>query len=256
MSRTNLQKLILKATNQLPVEKCFLNDLEMTMERCSETRTPSQTYKPSSLNCMRNMYYQKIGEVPVRSFSAQLTGMGESGTARHDTIQKWVSKMRKAGFDCDWIDVADYIKEKKPAGTIVVSQQGMETKCFNEIYGLSFLCDGIIRYRGEYYILEIKTETSHKYQTRTDAADDHKTQASCYSLCLGINKVLFLYENRDTCDKKPFIVHVTDEMRMDRVVHKIETTDEYVRQRQAPPKSTNKSDCKYCNYAAACRREG
>jgi len=253
----NIHRLIEAAQKELPVEQEFLSDLKAAIERSEESRLPSRTYKPSSLICLRNMYFQVIGQQPdEEKADSCLIGICQTGSARHEHLQQAIASMKKLGIDCEYIDVEKFVNSRKPKGTKVVQKQGMETKCYNEILNMSFLCDGIIRYKGRYYILEIKTESLYKWQTRNAPADDHITQASCYSVCLGLDDVIFLYENRDNCDKKCYLVHVTDSMKEERVVGKIAECDSYVQKLIPPPMTENKRACNYCGYKSACRKVG
>lgn len=253
----NIHNLIHQAVEVMPAEQAFLADLIAVIERTSETRTPSKSYKPSSLDCLRKMYYQVVGEPPaVGQEDHGLIGMSETGSFRHGIVQQAVMNMQKMGIDCEWISVADYIKKHKPAGTIVVKECGNETKCYNSILNMSFLCDGVIRYKGKYYILEIKTEVSMKWATRKAPDDQHITQATCYSVGLGVDDVMFMYENRDLCSKKSYIVHVTEDMKQERVVGKIAECENYVSKLTPPPKTTVVKHCRYCKYKTACRRDG
>ena len=253
---SGIAKLIKASKNASP-DTSFLNELIRTIENLDEKREPSRAYKPSSLGgCMRNMYFQMVGaKLDGTPTDYCLIGICESGTDRHDAIQKYVSKMRSQGFDCDWVDVEEYINEFKPEGTTVIEKQGMETKCYNEIFNLRFLCDGIIKYKGEYYILEIKTESTYKFSSHDEPYAEHKVQATTYSMAFGIDKVIFLYENRDNTSKKTYLIEVTEEMKQ-KVADKIFTCDDYIAKKQAPPKSTNAKDCQYCNYKKACREAG
>lgn len=245
---------LIKASQSASPDVSFLNELIRTIELSDEQRIPSKAYKPSSLGgCMRGMYFQ-MTETPLDGTPTEYTliGICESGTDRHDKIQNYVASMKAHGFDCEWVDVEEYVKGFKPEGTTVISKSGMETKCFNEVFNLRFLCDGIIKYKGEYYILEIKTESTYKYNSHDAPYADHKVQATCYSMAFGINKVIFLYENRDNTSKKTYLVEITDEMKQ-KVADKIFTCDEFVKKLQAPPKTDNVKDCQYCNYKKACR---
>lgn len=69
MARTsakNIFKLIDIANNELPIEQQFLNDLKTSIEKTAakNSKKPSQTYKPSSMNCVRQMVYQVLGIEP------------------------------------------------------------------------------------------------------------------------------------------------------------------------------------------------
>lgn len=254
----NVLNLVDAAKEELPIEQQFLADLKASIELNDSkgARKASQSYKPSSLHCIRNMYFQITGAQPEADrASSELIGICESGTDRHDRIQKAVMQMKENNVDCEYVNVANFVKERNLTDLEVISQQGNETKLYNKALNISFLCDGIIRYKGKYYILEIKTETSNKFWDRHDVNPDHILQGTAYSVNLGLNDVLFLYECRDNCGKKAFMLHVTDEMKMD-LVGKITDCDGYVSRLIPPPKpqDISKKACAYCQYANLCKR--
>ena len=182
-------------------------------------------------------------------------GICESGTARHEMLQNYVMKMKDAGFDWEWIDPAKYVEEKNVPNMKLISHNGNEVKFFNSRYNMRFLCDGIVRLGDRYFILEIKTESCFKFDRHDDAWNPHKLQATCYSLCFGIDEVIFLYENRDVCSKKAFLVTVTDEMK-EAVEDKIAEIDKAISEGYVPLKEETTSNCQYCDYRRQCRRDG
>lgn len=256
MALKNLGKLVKNITENKPVHEQFLYELNDTIARLQEPHKPSKSYKPSSLGgCKRNVYFQIQGvEQDKQKVDSNLAGICEAGSDRHEKIQTWVSKMSEAGYDCEWIDVEKYLKAFPVTGTSVVKKSGMETKCYNSILNMSFLCDGIIKYLGNYYILEIKTEASFKWNGQTKPFEKHIVQATCYSCCLGIDDIIFVYENRDVCSKKAFLTHVTNEMKESLVISEINEIDEYVNTNTVPPKTDHINECKYCNYKETCKR--
>lgn len=260
-SRALLNVLNLVNKEELPIERQFLDDLKASIELDDQKgqRKPSQTYKPSSLHCIRNMYYQVIGaEAKGERASCELVGICQSGSDRHERLQRAVQSMKDNNIDCEYCDVAEYVKTHNLTSDIdIVSKQGMETKLYHKTLNMSFLCDGIIRYNGKYYILEIKTETSNKFWDRKDVNPDHVLQGTAYSLAFGIDQVLFLYECRDNCSKKAFMLNVTDEMR-EALKNKIFSCNMYVRSETPPPKpdDISKGACAYCGYSEVCKQDG
>ena len=261
MARKGLGKvmqLVKTVNNELPVETSFLNDLKRTieLEEKKNLRKPSQAYKPSSMNCIRCMYYQVIGQEPDASESSYcLVGICNSGSDIHVRIQTAVEAMKNNDIDCEYIDVAEFVKQRGLTDIEIVSKQGMETKLYHKKYNMSFLCDGIIKYKGRYYILELKTESIYKWQSRKFVDEKHFNQATAYSLAFGLDKVVFIYINRDLLDMKAFMLEVTDDMRMD-LVGKISNCDEYVKQLKVPPKpDIDKKQCTYCVYKNRCNKE-
>lgn len=261
MARNSLKsvcRLIQSTREEVPIEKQFVTDLKRSIELNDQkgSRKPSQTYKPSSMNCIRNMYYQRVGAKPQSESSAVLVGICESGSDRHERVQEAVSRMKENGIECEYIDVADFVKQRELSDLQIVTKQGYETKLFHKTLQMSFLCDGIIKYKGKYYILEIKTESIHKWLNRTDVADEHKNQATAYSTSFGIDNVILLYINRDNCDMKAFMYNVTNENKQI-LVGRINECEEYVKTLTVPPKPLDvpKKSCSYCGYRQQCGKD-
>lgn len=259
-SLKNVIRLLDNANKELPVEKSFVQDLKRSMEKTAdkEAYKPTQRYKPSSMKCIRNMYYQVAGIDPdPQESSACLIGICNSGTDIHERVQNAVAQMKDNDIDCEYIDVAEYVKSRNLDYLDIVKKQGNETKLYHKKLNMIFLCDGIIRYKGKYYILEIKTETIYKWQMRKGVAEEHKIQATAYSTALQIDNVLFLYINRDNTDMKGFMFNVTGDMKQE-LIGKIDECDSYVSRMIAPPKPDNftAKDCQYCSYRQQCRKDG
>lgn len=261
MSLKNLAKMISQANKEKTPEQEFLFMLNQTISRLHQEnkRQPSKSFKPSSLGgCWRRLAYEVSGAPMDKGEMEEASSVGilESGTDRHDRIQKSVMEMKRLGYECEWIDVEEYLKRRPVEGTSVVSKNGNETKLKNEVLNLSFMCDGIIKMNGKYYILEIKTEASFKFMSRADVVEMHKVQATCYSVGIGIDNVIFLYENRDVCSKKSFLYEVKPQDKQDRVIHVIETVNAYLEAETVPPKTKQNSHCKYCPFKEQCSKDG
>lgn len=257
-SMKNVFRLIDMANEELPIEKQFLNDLTASIEKSIENRKPSQTYKPSGMNCERQMVYQVLGVEPEdKGMSYQAQGICESGTDRHIRIQQAIEKIKETiGVDCEYIDVAEFVKQRNLPDLEVVAKSGMETKLYNTRLNMSFLCDGIIKYKSKYFIFEFKTETADKFYRRTDVDESHYNQATAYSINFGIDNVLFVYENRNDCSKKSYIFNVTDDMK-EKLIGKLTNCDTFVKQLKIPPKPVeiNKKTCAYCAYRNRCQKD-
>lgn len=258
-SLKNVMRLIDTAKDMLPVEQDFLSDLKRSieLEAKNSERLPSKTYKPSGMNCIRQSYYQLTGTVPDNiDQNYTIIGICNSGTDIHLRIQTAVSKMKELGMECEYVNVAEYVRTHELTNLDVISQQGMETKLYHNALNMSFLCDGIIKYRGHYYILEIKTESSYKFMNRKAVDPSHYNQATAYSIAFGINDVLFIYINRDVLDMKAFLFTPTNEMKQDLIGY-IEVCNEYIKSFKIPPKPDNvaKKTCGYCIYKDRCSKE-
>lgn len=257
MSLGNLAKLINAANEKKSPEKVFMDAYNSTLIALDEPRKPSKFYKPSSIGgCPRNVYFQRIGTEQDKNsgVSPEIMEMGHSGTDRHERIQKVVMNMRKHGFDIDWIPLDKFLESRPVEGTKVVSKVGAEYKLFNEKYQLSLMCDGVIKLESVYYILEIKTEVSFKWQGRCEVSVTHIPQACSYALVLGIPRILFLYENRDMLKKKPFVIEVTPKQIQETVLDPIIFIEKHIMDGVIPDKTDSPNLCKYCRYTEECKK--
>lgn len=263
MARNSLKgicRLIDQANEKLSPEQSFLNDLKKSIEMSAEAdkKKPSQTYKPSSMKCIRNMYYQRAGLEPDDELSSYCSvGICNSGTDIHIRIQAAVENMKNHGIDCEYIDVADFVKSRNLDYLEIVEKSGMETKLYHKTLNMSFMCDGIIRYMGQYYVLEIKTEASFKWTGRTATDPAHYKQGTAYSVAFNLPKVMFLYVNRDILDMKAYLFIPTDTMK-EELVGTIEECEGYVNRMICPPKPADlpRNVCNYCSYKTQCRKDG
>ena len=262
MARSSLKSVIRaieKANTEVPIEQQFIDDLKRSieLEDMKNARKPSATYSPSGMGCIRAMYYKRAGvDVPEGTAGYSMIGVCESGTDRHERIQNAVSKMKDNGFDCEYIDVGEYIKSRGLDIYLdIVDKCGNETKLYDTIRNVSFLCDGIIRYHGKYYIVEFKTEASFKWRDRKGVDPKHYNQAITYSLELQLDSVIFVYINRDIIDYKAYLFNVSESDR-ERIKALIDTCENYVVNKELPPLPEDASDkkCMYCAYQELCKR--
>ncbi len=253
----NLARLLDSVNEKLSPEQAFICDLKRSIELTDKKnqRKPSQTYKPSSMKCIRNMYYQVTGEeLDSNETTYCLVGICNSGTDIHVRVQQAVDDMKNNGIDCEYVDVAKYVIDNEVPDVEIVSKNGMETKLYHKKLNISFLCDGIIKYKGHYYILELKTENSYKFGMRKGVDENHYAQGTAYSFIFGIPQVIFVYISRDNLDMKCFMFEPTEEMKSN-LVNKIVDCDGYKERMEVPPKPEN-AKCTYCNYKKACARDG
>lgn len=254
---------VLTKEQAVPLDLILLHDLEDTIARESErSNLSSMSYKPSSLKCPRQMYYQVIGfkrgEIKEEQ-APNLVGICETGTHRHEDIEKYIMKLNKYGYKWEYLDVAEFIKERNLTDLEVLKKSGCETKVFNKKLNMTFLTDGLLRYtnnNGETktVIFEYKTETSRKFYNRVGIAPEHIPQGVAYSINFGLDEEIFIYENRDTCEKKAFTLKITEDMRNE-MLEKIKKVDDCIATKTLPPKSTDTSPCRYCIYSQYCRRD-
>lgn len=239
----------------------FIDDLYGTIKQVEtkNSHPTSRKFKPSSMKCPRNMQYQIMGVEPETDLiNPSMVRIGECGTDSHLRLQKWICKMKEYGYDCEYVNVAEFVKSRNLTDLEIVKEptgDDMETKLYNKKYNISFMCDGIIKFFNRYFILEIKTESTYKNAKRTAMAEEHIPQICAYYLSFKIPDIMMLYEDRDTCNHKAYSLTVNDQMVWDNVLSKIEEVNSCVEQGTiaTPLKSNN---CKYCNYKHQCRKDG
>lgn len=234
-----------------------LDDYIVAYDKANNISHGSNFYKPSSIHaCMRNLYYMRKCVSAREEMSQQSISICANGSWRHEILQDYViSLSNEGGGDIEWIDPIEYIESNNITDkykTRVIQRNGNEVKLFNETYQLSFMCDGIINLRGKIYILEIKTCTGFIFSKLVDAKEDHKMQATCYSMSLGIDDVIFLYEDRGVLNHKGFHHKVTPAAKLE-VANRIADCEEYVLHNELPAKEKDK--CKYCKYKEYCRKD-
>lgn len=257
------------------IASLFLKRIEEAIIKLEPEYKPSIYYKPSSLICLRQMYFTRKGIPPEDEVkSPSLIGICESGTDRHNRIQNVLNEMKNLGMEFEYIDVETYVKEHNLVDIEIKEKKGMETHCFNKRYNISFFTDGIIKYLPEnkYYIFEYKTEVSQKFQNRDQQELIHETQASAYALSFGIDDTLFVYEDRNFCNKKCFHYHVDQEDKKKKVADRINLCEDYLSKNIVPPKLKNTDIdpsftggvdrlsgpsakiCQYCKYKGECQK--
>lgn len=253
-------------TQKLPPNKQFCVDVMSAIERKNvlEHRKGSPWYKPSSLHCMRDMYFTRIGaEEDVSTTEYKSIGMADTGTRRHEAIQDILLDMTRLGYDWEYVDVADYVEMKQAQGkctTLIVKERvGAETKLFDTALKISFRCDGIIKQisTGEYFLFEFKNVASFKFNTLEDKIlDQHHNQVVCYCTALDLEKAFVTYEDRNMCELKvPELFIVTPEMKQE-LTDRIFECEGYVERLIPPPKEESSHNCRWCKYKSLCKKAG
>lgn len=249
-----------------PLNKAFLTDLMKAIEQkdLSSRRKPSRYYKPSSFVCLRQMYFMRTEANPDgRRSEYNGIGMADTGSRRHEAIQDVLIEMDALGYDWKYMDVEDYLAEqwsKQECLNIEVKgKRGAETKLFDNVLQLSFMCDGIVKRisTGKYYLFEFKNQISFKYNGKTKVDAEHIDQITCYCTALNLDSAFVVYENRDSCELEcPELIEVTPEMKQDRVVNKIMECENYVSRLIPPPKHPDTKPCRWCDYKTECGKAG
>ena len=247
--------------------------------------------RPSSLTrCLRKLVFEYQGVEEERSYDGT-PRIGESGTDAHTRIQGYIMKMKEHGHDITFMSVEEYLekfpnpdleiideaKDHKITFVDVVKNEihyddkvkslteymeryrGPETLVYNKRTKSRFKTDGIILWSGKYYVLEIKTENTtkfNKHKTTKEPYEKHKLQGTYYgSEAFGIDRVMFLYEHRDTCKFFVSIFKITPEDKK-LVRYLVDETLRYGDNGWIAPRTVDKDECRFCPYLDRCTKIG
>lgn len=237
-------------------EDAFLKGYEAAVVKYEEEHKqpiPADYFRPSSMyGCERMLYFMRTGEEQDKEeHDINLMEICHSGTDRHLRIQHLVESMEGVKT----LDLEEMVKEAQAKGVntdfVGWNEDHTEARCKNDELSIWFQPDGVLNFMGKDVILEIKTESTYQHSKRYEPKMDHKYQATCYGLGLGIDYILFFYEDRNFCSKKPYLWKITEEMK-EEVRGKIQRVNFYIAHKEAPP--ADKDKCTYCRYKEACKR--
>lgn len=212
-----------------------------------------RTFAPSAFRCPRVSWFRLRGVQPdiqkkpdrVMEFAAEV------GTACHETIQRRL----KANLGDDWMSVKQYLAEHPIQSKYELEEEELETKISIQDPPVRFACDGIIRWNGKIYFLEIKTSEFASFDELTSPKSQHIEQIRCYSALLGIEDVLVLYQDRQYGELKCYEVHVSHDERQ-AVLDKMKYVQDMVEANLAPeklPKGDPWCSSSHCIYYNKCK---
>lgn len=243
-----------KHAGSVAFEDEFLKRYEEAVKRQEEKDrqpVPTEYFRPSSMyGCERMLFFMRVhGNGSVEDMDVKLTEICTSGTDRHLRIQHIVESMEGVIP----LDLEEIVKEANQKGIhtefVGWNEDHTEARCKNDDLSIYFQPDGVLNFMGKDVILEIKTESTYKHNNRFEPELNHKYQATCYGMGLGIDYILFLYEDRNFCGKKPYLWKITQEMK-EAVVSKIHAVNKALELKEPPEKRDDK--CTYCRYKHEC----
>lgn len=167
-----------------------------------------QTIAPSAAYCMKQNWFRLRGVQPdkVNKTDRGLDFTAQLGTACHENIQLLLSEV----LGEDWLDVGQYLESISPSFSYTVEKFGFESRIAITNPPIRFACDGIIRWRGKIYLLEIKTAEFSSWDSLTGPKDIHIDQVKSYASLFGIHDVLMIYQDRQYGGLKCFEIHISD----------------------------------------------
>ena len=223
-----------------------------------------QTFAPSQMRCDRVSWFRLRGTQPdtITSPDPALSFTAQMGTACHEAIQERLSVNLNRHNDSEWISVEEWVKSNPDYFAdydMDIKQKGHESLIdLRKPFPVSFACDGIIKFEGKVYLLEIKTAEFSSLNDLIEPKPKHMDQIKCYSTLMHIPNVLFLYQDRQYGQMKCFEVEVKD-YEWEAVKYKMQTVMDLVEANIAPEGlPVGDPDCNQnmCPYYNVCKQWG
>ena len=233
----------------------FLDFYETSLDnfiRSEESEKPSQTFAPSSIRCKRVSWFRLRGVAPESEAKVDraLQFTADIGIACHHIIQSTLINSLKG----DWLDVKEYLSRLNPPYKYSCEQLGFETRISIVDPPIKFAPDGIIRFKGEEVLLEIKSCEHSSFEKLSDIKPNHLDQVKCYCTLLHLHRAVVMYIDRQYGDIKCYEVIVKDSDMRD-IWNMFKEVQECVKNNIAPPKPKDTRYCtpSYCRYYNRCK---
>lgn len=225
--------LILEKTGFAPeAEFNFLLEAEkrLVSQKIVPIPTADTKYRISGLSkmCPREQVLRARYQVEKKEIiDAKLQRVFDFGHAFHSMIQnEWFGRWgwQWGSWKCDncpTVYTESYRPEKCKCGSSGFVY--VEPVVADPQHNLTGHCDGIIKRRGQKYVVEFKTANSQVYQflVKNQPLKDHVDQINLYMHYLGIAQGFILYFNKDDAAWKVFPVKLEPE-RVRKLLRKIE----------------------------------
>ena len=219
----------------------------------------SKNFAPSSFRCRRTQWFRLRGVQPdkPKTADAVLDFTATVGTALHKMVQETLQYAMKER----WIDVAKYIQNNVPDAykyTTTPSDDSLETLVTVSDPPVRFACDGIINWKGETILLEIKSSEFSSWSDLTDPKPQHIDQTKCYCALLNINRVFFFYIDRQYGGVKCYDVTYPADNR-DYILSEMKEVQEMAEYHICPeplPKGDSWCTSSHCKYYQKCSEYG
>lgn len=251
----------MKNFDEVKTQKSFP---ELALERAMSTvvvspaKPSTPSLSPSGLGCQRAAAFKLSGAMCREDTETYESSLAAAmGSFVHERLQKFMSKSDI------WVNVENYIKEHPELNLKLRENQKHEGEVSLEFSGnraemkvppFTFQCDGIVKIEGEYYLIEIKTETEGAWQKREAPNPKHQEQGKAYAFLYGIRNILWVYASRESfgTHRKIYLQTIEDSKitAFQAVITGIGAAVE-AKSISSLPKA---KDCKYCAFIDLCKK--
>jgi len=130
-----------------------------------------------------------------------------------------------------------------------------EVPVMNEEHKIIGHTDGIMQFKGEKYLLEIKSINDHGFRALGDGPKpDHLEQINMYMYCTGIPRAVVLYYGKDRQDLREFVIKQDDAL-VNNILDRVAVVEKHLIDGTVPPKegqSASSAECRWCGYTQVC----
>ena len=240
-------------------------DLFSKTKFVNEGEVSTKNLSPSKLYCEVFEAFRLNGTpMAAEEESFETTGYKEAGNSRHQAIQEFLIN----NPEVEWLDPAKWVEEhdlpfyvkpsrevtnlieKHPEISIEEAKRILkdyEILLQHKTQPLSFKLDGLIKYKGIVYILEIKTV--NKRDLEKSPLDKHQYQGKCYSFLLKVDRIAWVYESRENFKIKVSFQLVREEEHQE-IRNRLNRIIKYRNDINKLERNTSK--CQYCRYRPKC----
>ena len=114
--------------------------------------------------------------------------------------------------------------------------------------------DGVINWKGEQWIIEIKSMNPYQYAKLLAPPDYYLPQSEIYQLASGIHKMIWIFEDKATQQQREFITQ-HNYKNIEKIMGLVARTNACIDAKTLPGKYKDNRSCKACEYKAICDQD-
>lgn len=212
-----------------------------------------QSFAPSQMRCDRISWFRLRGVQPdkVSIPDRTLDFSAKVGTACHEIIQNRLAHCS----DVEWLSPNQFLSDQ--SYDFSYDKNGYEYQIeIRYPFPIRFACDGIIRFQGKVYLLEIKTSEFSSFQELIEPKPKHMDQIRCYATLLDVDNVLVLYVDRQYGSLKCFEIVISDGEKQavrDKMTHVMDLVEANIAPEKLP-KGDPDCNSNMCPYYEKCKQ--
>lgn len=260
MSLKNLAKQVRQDQKaaSLTTEELFVSVIDKYLVDNVGHKSFRPAFQPSSYyKCQRALFYTLKGIAEDRKVYPRGQRTLQIGTALHDWIQNMLAAIDKTSLGIKLLPVEE-IPFYRAAGVEIIKNHKSNPievkfidKRWTEKYPVSAMIDGALEFMNRQVIFEFKTINTDDFKLLIEPLKDHVKQGAIYALCTGINRVMFLYLDKNTSHLKAYLVEYTEEQ-LEWVKKRIKYIEDCLIDNELPEKEDYGENCKWCGYKHLC----